>query len=107
VQDAGRKPDLPPLDEHASGMGLREWFDGLPEGHATPAAAFDTRFDGPAVFTGAASHGIARRLRKHGFHVVVAPESFLVDKKTHLVAGEAERAVAWASEVAAHLTPAR
>ena len=97
VKDAAKKPDLPPLDPNAPGSGLRDWFEGLPDGHRTPAAAFDTRFDGPSWFTGAASHGIAKRLRRNGFDVVVEPESFLVDKQTHLVAGEAERATEWAA----------
>jgi hypothetical protein len=105
VEDAAKKPDLPPLDDHAPGSGLREWFDGLPEGHATPAAAFDTRFHGPELLTGAASHGIAKRLRKHGFRLLAEPESFLVDSKTQLEEGEAERATAWAAGLAALLSP--
>jgi hypothetical protein len=100
VKDADTKPDLPPLDDHAPGTGLREWFDGLPDGHRTAAAAFDTRFDGPEWLTGAASHGIAKRLKKHGFHLVAEPESFLVDKKTVLLDGEADRATAWARNLA-------
>jgi hypothetical protein len=107
IEGAAKSAELPPLDEHAGGAGLREWFDGLPAGHDTAAAAFDTRFDGSPLLTGAASHGIAKRLRRHGFRVVVEPESFLVDKKTRLVAGEAERATAWAADLAGHLTPAR
>jgi hypothetical protein len=105
VKEASSTAGLPPLDEHAPGMGLRDWFVGLPDGHRTPAAAFDTRFDGPEFFTGAASHGIARRLRKHGFDVVAHPESFLVDKQTRLVEGEAERAEAWAARVSSLVLP--
>jgi hypothetical protein len=92
------------MDSNAGGTGLRDWFQGLPPGHDTPAAAFDTRIDAPAMFTGAASHGIAKRLRKHGFRVVVDPMSFLVDKQNHLLAGEAERAESWGRSVAAHVT---
>jgi Flavodoxin len=105
VKAASNTPELPPLDEHAPGTGLRDWFVGLPDGHRTPAAAFDTRFDGPELVTGAASHGIARRLRKHGFDVVARPESFRVDKQTRLLPGEAERATAWAVNLSALVQP--
>jgi hypothetical protein len=44
------------------------------------------------MFTGRASGGIANELRHHGFTLVDEPESFLVDRHTHLVAGEADRA---------------
>src|SRR4051794_19072291 len=64
------------LEPDAEGEGLREWFDavgGLPR----RAAAFDTRMDGPAAFTGRASKGIATRLRHHGCDLVDEPHSFL------------------------------
>ena len=86
------------LDPDAEGPGLREWFDGLPR-LAGRAAAFDTRIEGPPMLTGRASKGIARRLRKHGFDLVGEPESFLVDKQHHLLAGEADRAVAWGARL--------
>jgi hypothetical protein len=73
--------------------GLREWFEGL-EGHGA-SAAFDTRIDAAAALTGRASRGIARRLRRRGYELVVPPESFLVDRQNQLVVGEAARAVAW------------
>jgi hypothetical protein len=80
--------------------GLREWFDQLGPGDIGAAAAFDTRLDAPAALTGRAAKGIARRLRHHGFHLVADPESFLVDKQNHLVAGEADRAEQWGTRVA-------
>ena len=83
------------VDPDAEGPGLRDWFDTLDLGHPLPAAAFDTRLDGPALVTGRASKGISRRLRHHGCDVLVDPESFLVDKAGALEEGEAERAVAW------------
>jgi hypothetical protein len=93
--------------EHvAEAAGLRTWFHGLGQVHGTPAAAFDTRFDGPAEFTGRASKGIGRRLRHHGFSEVAEPESFLVDKDNHLLAGESDRARRWADGLVSRLTAA-
>ena len=87
------------LDPDAVGMGLREWFDGLGTQQHARAVAFDTRFDGPVVFTGRAAKGISRRLDEHGFALCAGPESFLVDKANHLIAGEAERARRWAADL--------
>lgn len=89
------KGDELELDPDAEGPGLRDWFRGLRLAHPTLAAAFDTRFHGPAALTGRASKGIRRRLRHHGFDLVVEPESFLVGEHNALDAGEAERAERW------------
>jgi flavodoxin len=43
------------------------------------AAAFDTRSHGPRILTGAASVGIAKRLKRKGANLVVEAESFLVE----------------------------
>ena len=87
------------VDPAAKGPGLRDWFQGI--GHRdAPAAAFDTRIEGPAVLTGQACKGIARRLHGRGFRLAVEPESFLVDKTNHLVAGEDERATRWGAALA-------
>ena len=59
------------------------------------AAAFDTRLDAAPLLTGRASKSIAKMLRAAGFELAAAPESFLVDKDTHLIAGEEQRAQAW------------
>lgn len=91
------------VDPDAEGPGLRDWFDDLDLGHPLPAAAFDTRIDGPALLTGRASKGITRRLHHHGCDVLAAPESFLVDKEGVLEEGEAERAVAWGRSLLAKL----
>lgn len=78
--------------------GLREWLEHLRG--AGPAAAFDTRADKPEWVTGAASRGIAKRLRREGYEVVAA-ESFLVaDNEGPLVAGELDRARSWGRELA-------
>ncbi len=100
---AAEKPDAHlDLDPAAEGEGLRDWLESMGEGDKKPAgAAFDTRIDAPGFLTGHASHGIARRLRHHGFCVALEPMSFLVDRQNHLLEGEADRAVAWGAEVAA------
>jgi hypothetical protein len=90
-------------DPDAEGDGLRAWFDHLGSVEGVAAAAFDTRIDGPPLFTGRASRGITRRLRHHGFVPAAEPESFLVDSKHHLVAGEVDRATAWGRTLAAAL----
>jgi hypothetical protein len=102
AKDTAAADDDLDLDPDAEGLGLRDWFAGL-AGAGTPAAAFDTRVDAPAVLTGRASKGIARRLRHHGFTLVADPESFLVDKDNHLLAGEDDRAETWGAALAATL----
>jgi len=94
------------LDPDAAGAGIREWLAILDRGAGKRAAAFDTRAEGAAFLTGRASLGIAAELRKHGFKLVVEPESFIVDGRGHLVAGELERATAWATHLASELVPA-
>jgi hypothetical protein len=89
------------VDPDAEGDGLRDWFDGLDLDRTVLAAAFDTRLDGKPLLTGRASKGIAKRMAHHSFRLVTAPESFLVDEATHLVAGEEERAVAWGAKLLA------
>jgi hypothetical protein len=93
------------LDPAADRLGIREWFGSLSEADHKRAAAFDTRFSGPALLTGRASGGIANGLRRHGFDLVAEPESFLVDKQTQLVAGEADRAAVWGAGLAVAVGP--
>ncbi|MET8846772.1 flavodoxin family protein [Amycolatopsis sp. NPDC004625] len=93
-----------------SQTGIREWLDALdtvPAGSA--AAAFDTRIDKPRVFTGAASLGVAKRLRRRGCRLVLPAESFFVGTGTidaGLEPGEAERAEAWGAALGAALARA-
>ena len=103
--DAAEKPDtVLHLDADAEGEGLREWFDSLgTAGDGVPAAAFDTRFDMPAAITGRASRGISKRLRRHGFVEVVAPQSFFVQKGNTLESGEEERAASWGAALGAQV----
>jgi hypothetical protein len=88
------------LDRDAEGPGVRDWLASLGHGH-TKAAAFDTRFNGPAVLRGSASKAISRKLRKHGFEVVAKPESFFVNLKNHLEPGEEPRSQEWGKRLAA------
>lgn len=100
TQDEARqqadKPDSAlMLDPDAEGPTLRDWFDALALPPGCRAAAFDTRLHGPALLTGRASRGIAKRLERHGATLIAAPESFFVERDEHLTAGEADRAQAW------------
>jgi hypothetical protein len=88
------------LDPDAEGPGLRDWFHTLGRSDGSLAAAFDTRAGAPALLTGRASKGIARRLRHHGYRLVTDPESFLVDKENHLLGGEDQRARSWGAHLA-------
>ncbi len=91
------------LDPEIGSVGLRDWLDTLAEVDGTAAIAFDTRYDGPVMFTGHASKGIASRLRGHGYVVRTDPESFLVDKANKLVTDELDRATTWATSILAHM----
>ena len=104
---AADKPASPLESEpDALGPGLREWFGTLGQNPAK-AAAFDTRFHGPAALTGRASKTVARLLSAHGFDVVAAPESFLVTKQDRLEPEETTRAREWGARLAASLTSGR
>jgi hypothetical protein len=105
TEQAAKDPELD-IEEDAGGPGLRDWFHGLGPDHGTAAAAFDTRVDGPAFLTGSAAKGIGKQLEKHGFRLVDEPESFLVDKQNHLLAGEADRAMRWGEALAIHASTA-
>jgi hypothetical protein len=82
-----------------TGPGVREWLKTIGAGHAE-AAAFDTRINSRALLTGRASKAVARQLSRHGYSVVVPPESFLVDTKSHLLPGEIDRARRWGEQLA-------
>ena len=98
VEMAAKDDDLV-LDEDAEGPGLRDWFDSIGP-LDVKAAAFDTRVKGPALLTGQASKGIAKRLRQVGCSLVAGPESFLVTKENHLVDDEEAHARRFGAELA-------
>lgn len=94
------------MEGGALGAGLREWLAALPDGRAR-SAAFDTRLPMSPLFTGRASRGITRLMRRRGFKPVVAPESFIVDTTNRLLDGEIDRAREWGRSLgAACATPA-
>jgi multimeric flavodoxin WrbA len=103
VEAAGKAGSFLVVEGEADGLGLREWFASLGP-LARRAAAFDTRVDLPAAFSGRASKGIARELRRHGATVIAEPESFFVTKRDQLVAGEEARAHAWGEYLSAELS---
>ncbi|HSP29293.1 MAG TPA: flavodoxin domain-containing protein [Ilumatobacteraceae bacterium] len=100
--DMAAQDDDLELDPDAPGEGLRDWFRDLADGAGSDrlAAAFDTRVHASALITGQASNGIAKRLRAHGFTLVVDRESFFVDKSNHLEPGEDARAAEWGRNLA-------
>ena len=56
------------------------------------------------LFTGRASKGISKSLRRRGLRMVAKPESFVVaGKDTHLVEGEVARATEWGRRIAARV----
>ena len=82
------------LDPDADGPGMQDWLRDL--GHRDGlAAVFDTRVNGFAVFTGRASRRMARLLKRHGYQLVAAPQSFLVCSHGTLLDGEASWARRW------------
>jgi hypothetical protein len=81
-------------------IGIREWLTTL---ERTPrevtVAAFDTRIAKPRV-PGSAARAAEKRLRKLGFRLTVASESFYVTGTSGpLVEGEEERARAWGEKL--------
>jgi Flavodoxin len=89
--DEAHRHDVEP---GAEGPGVRDWFDTLPKARrGTKGAAFDTRAE--QRLAGGAAHGIAKRLRRHGYDVV-ADEGFIIEgTEGPLRAGESERAKTW------------
>ena len=93
------------LEPHAQGPGLRDWLSNVGHVHGC-GAAFDTRIDGPAMFTGRASKAIAKLLDRHGLTEIAPAQSFLVTKDNQLQPGEEDRAEQWGRELAAKLPAA-
>ena len=90
------------MEANLDDPGLRDWLHDIADHPRRGAAAFDTRMDAPPGVTGRASKGIARRLRRRGFDLIVEPESFIVDKANHLLPpGSPDRAEQWGEALAA------
>jgi hypothetical protein len=105
ARDAASKPESTlTLEPGTDGIGLREWFASLGT-LSCRAAAFDTRVNVPAVFSGRAAPRIAGLLRRHGAQLVAPPHSFLVDKQNRLLDGEHVRAREWGEDLAKALQP--
>jgi hypothetical protein len=81
--------------------GLREWIAEIAPGGGRLAAAFDTRIDKPAILTGSAAKGIAKRLERRGFRLALGPECFLVSTSNALLEGETHHASVWGMDLAA------
>jgi hypothetical protein len=82
------------LAADAGGLGMRDWLKDLGRRNGL-AAAFDTRLNGVPAFTGRAGRPIARLLKRQGYRLIAAPESFVVDSQNTLLDGEAARARRW------------
>jgi hypothetical protein len=88
-----------PVELGAAGPGVRDWFMALPKAPTgSLGAAFDTRTD--SLVADCAAHGIAHRLRRHGYELVAEPEGFVVDHAHGpLRDGERDRARAWGARL--------
>ena len=100
TRKAAAEDERNPSPEGAAGPGMREWLNGLPMGSGRLAASFDTRFDKPRAFTGSAAKGIAKRLERHGYHLIAEPESFFVTGDHRLEDGQTDRATRWGATLA-------
>jgi hypothetical protein len=100
AEAAGQPGSRLTLEPGALGPGLREWLHGLTAVDGVTAAAFDTRKDGPVLFTGQASRTIAQQLRRRGYRVLTPWHSFPVSKQNGLDASQAERARTWGQALA-------
>jgi Flavodoxin domain len=94
AQTAGKQGSGLTMDPDADCGGARGWLGGIRAGHG-PAAAFDTRLSGIPALTCRASRSISGLLKRRGYRLVAAPESFLVSKQNTLLDGEAARACSW------------
>jgi flavodoxin len=96
-----------PTEAHGMTPELTGYLDRLDETslRGRAVAAFDTRVNWPRILSGSAADGIAKRLGGFGARVIGPVGSFIVNTEPALLAGELERAKAWAAEVAAEVTP--
>jgi hypothetical protein len=67
----------------------------VPQSWPVLAAAFDTRTSGGPAVPGRSSRSITRLLKRHGYLIIVTPESFGVTAQGTPLDGEAARARHW------------
>lgn len=67
----------------------------IPQSGPMLAAAFDTRINGHPAVPGRSSRSIARLLMRHGYLMIVSPESFAVTAQGTPLDGEDLRARRW------------
>lgn len=87
-----------PTQRHGMSEHLHSWLEGLPPDslRGIVAAAFDTRYHIPKLFSGSAAQGIAKALKRLGAEMLLPPESFfVVESEGPLADGEVERAERW------------
>ena len=80
-------------------LAIQSFLEQVPEGSwsGLAAAAFDTRFRAPRLFTGSAAGRIAQSLQQKGCSLLLPAESFFVKGTPGpLLDGELERAANWA-----------
>jgi flavodoxin len=108
-----------PTQNHTVSPTMRALLEGEPHGTLAHArvAVFDTRYRMARFLSGSAADWMAARLCRDCATLVVAPESFFVERDApspgerrrhlheRLEAGEEERVLAWASALAAKETP--
>ena len=100
ARKAAAKPDSGlTLDPDAAGPAVRDWLNDLAARNHARAAAFDTRLAGNPALPGRASRGTGRLLTRHGYFLVMPPESFLVGKQSTLVENENLRARQWGARL--------
>ena len=103
-----------PTQRHGMSPALRAYVDALPRARlgTTRLATFDTRYRMAPLLSGSAAKEVAARLRRTGFRLVAAPESFFIErdrppngeKRRHgseqLEPGELDRAREWGRRLA-------
>ncbi|AXH36083.1 flavodoxin [Humibacter sp. BT305] len=99
-----RQDDLAFEGDEARGM--REWLETVTLPSTAVYATFGTRAHGPALLTGSAAAGIARRLRRRGLQLITEPMAFTVDEHHHLESGQQKKAEAWGAELVSRISPA-
>lgn len=88
------------------GVGMRGWLEELPLVGRPLVAVFDTRAHRSELLVGSAAHGIAHRIRKHGYRLATEPESFFVEGTPGpLEEGELERAAEWGRSLVELMAP--